>query len=77
MKYQIRIEGELGQEWADWFASSAITREGHGVTLLTCAVVDQAALFGLLWKLRDLGLPLLSINRIDDNPEGKPEGKSK
>ena len=65
MEYQIRIEGELGQEWADWFGSSAIAREGHGVTLLTCAVADQAALHGLLRKLRDLGLPLLSVNRID------------
>ena len=66
MKYQIRIEGELGQEWADWFGGPAISREGDGVTLLTCAVADQAALHGLLRKLRDLGLPLLSVNRIDD-----------
>jgi hypothetical protein len=66
MEYQIRIKGELGQEWADWFGGSAIAREEDGVTLLTCAVADQAALHGLLRKLRDLGLPLLSINRIDD-----------
>ena len=66
MKYQVRIEGELGEEWADWFGGSAISRERDGVTLLTCAVADQAALDGLLRKLRDLGLPLLSVNRIDD-----------
>ncbi len=66
MKYQIRIEGGLGPEWAGWFAGSAISREGDGVTLLTCDMADQAALHGLLRKLRDLGLPLLSINRIDD-----------
>jgi hypothetical protein len=66
MEYQIRVEGELGQEWANWFDGSAIAREGDGVTVLTCAVADQAALHGLLRKLRDLGLPLLSINRIDD-----------
>jgi hypothetical protein len=66
MEYHIRIEGELGQEWADWFGAIAIAREGDGVTLLTCAVADQAALHGLLRKLRDLGLPLLSVNRIDD-----------
>jgi hypothetical protein len=66
MEYQIRIKGELGQEWADWFGGSAIAREGDGVTLLTCAVVDQAALYGLLRKLRDLGLPLISITRTDD-----------
>ncbi len=66
MDYQIRVEGELGQEWADWFGAIAIARLGEGVTLLTCAVVDQAALHGLLKKLRDLGMPLLSVNRIDD-----------
>ena len=77
MKYHVRIQGELGQEWLGWFGCTAISREGDGVALLTCDVADQAALHGLLRKLRDLGLPLLSINRIDDCPEGKPEGKSK
>ena len=66
MTYHIRIEGELGQEWEDWFGGHAISREGDGVTLLTCVVADQAALDGLLRKIRDLGLPLLSVNRIDD-----------
>jgi hypothetical protein len=77
MEYQIRIEGELGQEWAVWFGGATITREGAGVTLVSCAVADQAALHGLLRKLRDLGLPLLSITGIEDNPAGKPEGESK
>ena len=77
MEYRIRVEGELGQEWVGWFSGSAISREGNGVTVLTCAVADQAALHGVLRKLRDLGLTLLSINRIDDCPEGKPEGTSK
>ena len=67
MKYQLRIEGELGQEWADWFGGLAISREGDGVTQLTCTAFDEAALHGLLRKLRDLGLPLLSINRFDDS----------
>ncbi len=75
MKYHIRIEGELGQEWADWFGGTAIAREPGGVSLLTCAVADQSALYGLLRKLRDLGLPLLSVNRIDDCPEGKSDGR--
>ena len=66
MKHHIRIEGELGQEWADWFGGAVITREADGVTLVTCTAVDQAALHGLLRKLRDLGLPLVSINRTDD-----------
>jgi hypothetical protein len=65
MTYHIRIEGELGQEWVDWFGGPAISREGAGVTLLTFGVADQAALYGLLWKLRDLGLPLVSINRVE------------
>lgn len=77
MEYKIRIEGELGQEWAAWFGGLSICREGDGVTVLTCAVADQAALHGLLRKLRDLGLTLLSINRVDDSPEGKPGEKSK
>jgi hypothetical protein len=66
MKYQIRIEGELGKEWADWLGSLDIAREANGATLLTCDLADQAALHGVLRKLRDLGLPLLSVNRIDD-----------
>jgi hypothetical protein len=70
MKFQIRIDGELGQEWADWFGDSAISREADGVTVLTCAVADQAALHGLLGKLRDLGLALLSVNRVD-NKQGR------
>jgi len=73
MKYQIRIEGELGQDWADWFGGPSISRQEDGVTLLTCAVADQAALHGVLRQLRDLGLPLLSVNRIDDGVETKPE----
>jgi hypothetical protein len=71
MKYQVRIEGEVGQEWADWFGGPAISREDAGVTLLTCDVPDQAALHGLLRRLRDLGLPLLSINRSDDEGGGE------
>jgi hypothetical protein len=66
MKYHIRIEGELGQGWEDWFGGAVISPGGDGVTLLGCEVVDQAALYGLLWKLRDLGVSLLSIERIDN-----------
>ena len=74
MKYQIRIEGELGQEWAGWFGCSAISREGDGVTVLTCDMPDQAALHGLLKKIRDLGLPLISVNRVES---GKTDGDEK
>ena len=63
--YQIRIKGHLeGQQWAAWFEEMAITLEENGDTLLTGPVVDDAALHGLLKKVRDLGMPLLSVNRV-------------
>ena len=61
--YQIRIKGHLGREWTDWFGGLIITLEDNGETLLTGPVVDQAALYGLLKKVRDVGMPLLSVNR--------------
>jgi hypothetical protein len=63
--YQIRIGGHLGQEWTDWFEDLTITLEEEGDTLLTGPVVDQAALYGLLKKVRDLGLPLVSVNPVE------------
>ncbi len=64
MVYQIRIKGHLGHHWTDWFGGLTITLEDNGDTLLTGPVVDQAALFGLLRKVRDLGMPLLSVIRL-------------
>lgn len=61
--YQIRIKGHLDRRWRDWFGDATITLEESGDTLLTCQVVDQAALHGLLKKVRDLGMPLISVNR--------------
>jgi hypothetical protein len=69
MIYQIRIKGHLDGQWMDWFENATITLEEDGNTLLTCTVVDQAALHGLLKKIRDLGMPLLSVNRIVSNPK--------
>ena len=67
--YQIRIKGHLGQQWADWFEGLTITLEESGDTLLTGPVVDDPALHGLLKKVRDLGMPLLSVNRVEpDQP---------
>ena len=63
--YQIRIGGHLGRQWSDWFEGLAITLEDNGDTLLTGSVVDQAALHGLLKKVRDLGMPLLSVVRVE------------
>jgi hypothetical protein len=62
--YEIRIKGHLDGRWADWFGGLTITLEDNGDTLLTGPVVDQAALFGLLRKVRDLGIPLLSVMRL-------------
>ncbi len=62
--YQIRIKGHLGHQWTDWFEGLTITLEEDGDTLLTGLVVDQAALHGLLKKIRDLGMILVSVNRI-------------
>ncbi len=62
--YQIKIKGHLGPQWSDWFGGLTITLEGNGDTLLTGPVVDQAALHGLLKKVRDLGMPLISTVRV-------------
>ena len=59
--YQVKIKGHLGGQWTDWFDGLAITLEDNGDTLLTGSVTDQAALHGLLGKVRDLGMPLRSV----------------
>ena len=66
--YEIRIKGHLDGRWADWFEGLTITLEDNGDTLLTGPVVDQAALFGLLRKVRDLGMTLLSVIRVEPGP---------
>ncbi len=63
--YAIRLKGHLEGRWAYWFEGLTITLEDNGETLLTGPVTDQAALHGLLRKVRDLGLPLLSVNRME------------
>ncbi len=65
MIYQIRLKGHLGCEWTEWFEGLTVSLEANGETLLTGPVADQAALYGLLRKVRDLGMPLLSVNRIE------------
>jgi hypothetical protein len=64
MIYQIRIKGHLDSQWTDWFEGLTITLEADGDTLLTGPVIDQAALYGLLKRVRDLGLPLVSVVQI-------------
>jgi hypothetical protein len=66
--YEIRLKGHLGSQWTDWFEGLTITLEEDGDTLLTGPVIDQAALHGLLKKVRDLGLPLLSVSPLEPGP---------
>ena len=61
MQYEIRVEGHLGPRWTAWFDGLSITTQEDGTTVLRGFVVDQAALHGLLHKLRDVGLPLISL----------------
>jgi len=68
-RYEIRIKGHLEDRWADWFEGMTITLEEDGDTLLTGPVADQAALHGLLKRVRDLGLPLLSVNSVEPDAE--------
>jgi hypothetical protein len=66
--YEIRIKGHLDKRWADWFDGLTITLEDNGETLLSGLVTDQAALHGLLKKIRDLGLPLVAVIQVDPKP---------
>lgn len=78
MIYQIRIKGHLDSQWTDWFESLSITLEENGDTLLSGPVVDQAALHGLLKKVRDLGMPLVSVNQVQfDEPIKITQNKEK
>ena len=67
MAYQIRIAGQLDSRWAGWFEGLTITLDG-GDTLITGPVVDQAALYGLLKRVRDLGMPLVSVSTVEPGP---------
>ena len=65
--YEIRMKGELDQRWSDWFDGFTIAPVTEDETLLTGTVADQAALHGVLHKIRDLGLPLLSVQRLEED----------
>jgi len=76
MVYEIKVEGHLGRHWTGWFGDVTITLEDNGNTLLAGPVVDQAALYGLLKKVRDLGIPLLSVNRVKPSQTDASNSKS-
>jgi hypothetical protein len=73
--YEIRIKGHLDNRWAGWFEGLTITLADNGETRLTGAVVDQAALHGLLRKVRDLGLPLIAVSQVDPKQANGPQVK--
>ena len=75
-RYEIRIKGHLDNRWATWFDGLTITRVDNGETLLTGLVLDQAALHGLLRKVRDLGMPLLSVMQVDAKQANGPDGNA-
>ena len=69
-RYEIRLQGHLHSRWADWFDGLSLTNERDGTTVISCPVLDQAALHGLLQKVRDIGLPLVSVTSVDpDQPD--------
>jgi len=72
--YQIRIKGHLSDQWVGWFESLTITLVENGDTLLTGPIADQAALFGLLRRVRDLGMQLISVNRVETGNQEKSSG---
>ena len=72
MQYEIRVDGQLGPRWAAWFDGLSLTVDDDGTTVLRGPVVDQAALHGLLQKLRDVGLPLVSLTELRPDSADAP-----
>ena len=71
--YEIRLKGHLDTRWTDWFEGLSLTHASDGTTMLSGPVVDQAALYGVLRKVRDLGLPLVSVIQVEPKPADGPE----
>ncbi|MBT2514576.1 hypothetical protein [Arthrobacter sp. ISL-30] len=75
--YEIRLEGHLDSRWASWFNALGLTNESDGTTVIQSQAADQAALHGLLQKVRDIGLPLISVTQVEpDKPESTTEPRS-
>ena len=75
LDYEIRIKGHLDSQWTDWFEGLTITLEADGTTRMTGRVADQAALYGLLKKVRDLGMPLVSVSPVEPGPADQSDVK--
>ncbi len=75
-RYEIRLKGHLDARWAERFEGMSFTHESDGTTTLAGPVVDQAALYGVLRQVRDLGLPLIAVNRIDLKQANGPDGNA-
>jgi len=71
-QYEIRLQGHLEPRWAAWFEGLTLTREDEGITLIRGPVADQAALHGLLQKVRDVGLPLISVRNVTTDGSSAP-----
>lgn len=71
--YEIRVEGHLGSSWSSWFEGMTLRHEESGETVLSGALVDEAALHGVLMKIRDLGLPLVEVKRVKSDAESLKE----
>ena len=76
LAYQIKLKGQLGNEWAEWFGGLSITLDADGNMLMISPALDQAALHGLIKKVRDLGLALISINPIESDQAGATSADS-
>src|SRR5215210_3955008 len=75
-RYEIRLKGDLDNRWADQFENMSFTHASDGTTIIAGPLVDQAALYGVLRKVRDLGLPLLSVVQVDPKPANGPDANA-
>jgi len=73
VRYEIRVKGQLDGRWSEWFDGLALRDEGED-TVISGPLADQAALHGVLARIRDLGLPLLDVTRVDPDPDQGPAG---
>ena len=76
-RYEIRLKGHLDSRWAAWFDGLSLTNDSDGTTVISGLVADQAALHGLLQKVRDVGLPLVSVTQVEPRPARRTRHQSR